>query len=126
MYLVVYNNCFGGFGLSEEAIIRYHEIKGKQVFKVEEDGDTYFFYEDPCGRYLDQMESDKVEGFYDCTVERHDPALVQVVQELLNKANGPFANLTIRQIQGNEYRIECYDGQETVLEPKDVPWIVIE
>ena len=126
MHLVVYNNCFGGFGLSEEAIIRYHEIKGKQVFKVEENGDVYFFYEDPCGRDLDQMDSDKVEEFDDCAVDRHDPVLVQVVQELLNKANGPFANLTIRQIQGNEYRIEWYDGQERVLEPKDVPWVVIE
>lgn len=126
MYSVVYNDCFGGFGLSDEAIIRYHELKGVPIHIVKTKFHSFFFYEDPNGRRsITQMQEDGVKKFHCWEIDRHDPILVQVVQELGEKANGDFANLTIHQISGNRYRIDDYDGQETVVEPNDLDWIVV-
>lgn len=125
MYSVVYNDCFGGFGLSDEAIIRYHELKGVQIYNIKTEFLSYFFYEDLNGRSIAQMQEDDAEQFYCWELDRHDPILVQVVQELGEKANGDYANLAIQQISGNRYRIDEYDGQETVIEPNDIDWIVV-
>ena len=91
---VVYNSCFGGFGISPEALTRMQELgyTGK--------ASTHNNYV-----YL-----------YDCA--RHDPILVQVVEELGKRANGSFADLCIEEVSG-PYRIEEYDGSETVREPNN-------
>lgn len=125
MPAVVYNDCFGGFGLSDEAIIRYHELKGVPIYNIKTESFSFFFYEDLNGRSIAQMQEDGVKKFHCWEIDRHDPILVQVVQELGEKANGDFAKLTIHQICGNRYRIGDYDGQETVIEPDDLDWIVV-
>ena len=91
MNRIVYNKCFGGFGLSEEAGARYRELKGRAFGG-----------------------------------ERHCPVLLQVVEEMGPAANGFCADLAIEEIKGSRYRIDEYDGAETVQEPDDIDWVEIE
>jgi hypothetical protein len=95
---VVYNTCCGGFSISPEALTRMQELGFK------DDAHVYNGY-----AYI-----------YDCP--RHNPVLVQVVEELGKKANSPNSDLCIAQVFG-PYRIENYDGSETVMEPDDYEWI---
>ena len=90
---VVYNACYGGFGLSDEAIARLKEL-GSTI------NDTDLPWEFP----------------------RHDLLLVQVVEELGGKANARASKLRIAEVCG-PYRIEEYDGLEAVYEPGDYDWI---
>jgi hypothetical protein len=110
---VVYNACYGGFGLSNEAMDRMvelgYDLKLNPKYNPNSKskyGDTSQKYE--CGNYVD------------CA--RHDPILVQVVEELGEKANGKCANLVIAEVSG-PYRIDEYDGFEGVETPDDVDWI---
>ena len=95
MNKVVINNCYGGFGLSVTAKKRYEELSGKVL--------SWDLSEIP----------------------RHDPALVQTVEELGKDANGINACLLVKEIPGNKYLIDEYDGAEDVLFP-EMNWIVIE
>lgn len=50
-------------------------------------------------------------------IERNDPKLVAVVEELGEAANGDYAKLRIVEIpEGVDWEIDNYDGQETVRE----------
>jgi len=60
---------------------------------------------------------------YDGDISRHDPVLVQVVEELGDKANDGCANLAIKEVDG-PYRITEYDGYETVETPAGCDWII--
>ncbi len=104
MYKVVYNVCYGGFSLSREA--------GKRLIELGVEEDKVSFYERSAYTEL----------------ERHDPRLVQVVEELKDNANGVCAKLRIKQIDSNQYMIDEYDGSETVITPdtQDNNWITIE
>ena len=97
---VVYNACYGGFGLSDEALTRMKELGYT--------GDASVCY------------NNKYVYLYGCA--RHDPILVQVVEELGKKANSPASDLCIAEVSG-PYRIEEHDGSETVYEPDDYDWI---
>lgn len=91
---VVYNNCYGGFGLSDEALQLLSQKKG---------------YEIKSGFYL-ELEHE---------IKRHDADLVAVVEELGTKASGNYADLQIEEIpDGWEYEIDEYDGNERVLPPR--------
>ena len=93
MTKIVYNGCFGGFGLSRAAWERYVELGGK------------------------------AESQYD--MDRTDPILVQVVEELGQEANGSFADLCIRELEtGTKYRIDEYDGSESVVTIDEYDWSV--
>jgi hypothetical protein len=98
MRKVVYNSCFGGFGLSDAAIESYLKKKNKDYTK--ERGEVY---------------SVDGEYFWDDEIERHDPDLVAVVEEMGEAANDSFSKLSIAQVSGL-YRIEEYDGMESVIE----------
>jgi hypothetical protein len=96
---VVYNASFGGFGISVEALIKMKELGYTN--------DSYV-----C--------SNNTVYLYDCV--RHNPILVQVVEKLGPKASGKHGCLKIAEVSG-PYRIEEYDGSETVYEPNDYDWI---
>jgi hypothetical protein len=138
MTKVVYNACYGGFNLSREACLRYWELQGKEVWI--EDGDfmdTFTvwlvppkerlkypkdWHSLPLKERIAFNEQCSKQTWYDRDVSRHDPILVQVVEELGEKANGMCAKLAIDEISG-PYRIDEYDGYETVKEPDGYDWI---
>ena len=59
-------------------------------------------------------------------IPRHDKDLVAVIEELGERANGTCANLDIMEIDSNLYRIEDYDGFESIITPDANDWIQIE
>ena len=63
--------------------------------------------------------------FSDRDIERNDPALVQVVEELGDLANGDCSRLEIEELPaGTLYRIDEYDGLETVETKDSYEWSV--
>ena len=92
MTKIVYNACYGGFSLSEKAFARYKELGGAA-------------YD------------------YDWEIARTDPILVQVIEELGEEANNWASNLNMIALPaGTKYRIEEYDGFETVMTFEDYKW----
>lgn len=138
MTKVVYNACYGGFGLSKEAVQRYWEIKGQQVWIEDNEWGFSVWLVPPEKRLKPQttkeiltMSQDErisynkaysAQSWYYGDVVRHDPALVQVVEELKDKANAEYAKLRIHEISG-PYRIDEYDGFESVETPNSYDWI---
>ena len=93
MTKIVFNACFGGFGVSQAAWERYVELGGK------------------------------AESGWD--IERTDPILVQVVEEMGKAASGSFSHLLIADVPaGTKYRIDEYDGSEAVMTIDDYDWSV--
>jgi hypothetical protein len=138
MVRVVYNACYGGFGLSKEACQRYWDIKGQQVW-IEDVKWGFTIWLVPPDKRLKQKSGEKFtamsmderiaynrahskQTWYDRDVDRHDPVLVQVVEELGDKANGDFAKLRIEEVSG-PYRIDEYDGNESVETLDTCDWI---
>ena len=93
MSKVVINVCYGGFGLSEEAIDRFLELKGQSLN-------------------------------FD-TIERDDPILVQVVEELGSNSFDLGTKLTVVEVPaGQLYRIDEYDGFESIEFRDSIDWKV--
>jgi hypothetical protein len=141
---VVYNNCFGGFGLSPKANRRIAELMGiechyfkstynkkmeyepvigddrsmfRQPFTVSNFDELFHEAKkkDPMGKYDVSNEVYKKYQFPDFRDDRTNPILVQVVEELGKEASGDCAKLEIEEIpDGANYVIEEYDGNESV------------
>lgn len=102
MAKVVYNACYGGFSLSAEAV---------RLGKSYSPGDE------------DWQECDEKYGFF--KGPRHHPTLVRVVEQLCDAANGSCARLRIEELpSGTLYRIDEYDGLETVATQDTCDWTV--
>ena len=133
---VVINRCYGGFGLSHEATLRYFEIKGIEVYP-EQGNAIWKFWTYWIVKPEDRIESKEGEAFYKMSIkdrqaynkahseqtvypreiERHDPVLVQVVEEMGDAADGDHAELAVVEIPDDvEYIIEEYDGLEHIAE----------
>ena len=68
------------------------------------------------------------DGFYGSlyNTPRHDSLLIMAVEQLgTKKASGPAAALRVRELKGNRYYIDEYDGSESVVEPGDIKWTVV-
>lgn len=64
-------------------------------------------------------------AWWDKDLNRADPILVQVVEELGVECNGVFAHLQIRELPaGTLYRIDEYDGSESVITQDEYAWSV--
>jgi hypothetical protein len=96
MTKVVYNSCYGGFSFSDRACARLVELG---VANADNHGSR--------------------------SVCRHDPLVIQVVEELGQDASGMCARLSVAEIQGDRYRIDEYDGIESVMEPPDYDWVIV-
>ena len=119
MTKIVYNACFGGFGLSHEGMKRYGELKGLNLVYVPSEE-----YESWGSWYIDGIH-DEEHYFSKYDFDRTDPALVQVVEELGDKANDEFARLAIAEVEeGTRYRIDEYDGRESVMTVFDYDWSI--
>lgn len=131
MAKIVYNACYGGFSLSNEAIVRYAEIKGITLYSEEGSMFTHYYLCPPeeFKRLVDEDNAKPIHPgryarsnemyFSDRSIERNDPALAQVVEELGDRANGVCAKLRIEDVPASTlYRIDEYDGFESV-ETKD-------
>lgn len=145
---VVYNSSFGGFSLSGKAIRYFMELKGKTIFAYHKEGNTYRKIENPTDRdfddwdvtlfdkdfgksfndYKQEHDDHYVSGYIDAegSCPRHDPELVKTVEDLGSEANGSHAHLRIKELKGNRYVIDEYDGSERVVEPDDINWIIVE
>lgn len=127
MRKVVINRCYGGFGLSEKAVRRYFEIVGKPIFVETKNsfGTNYYYFCEPSEFHKLHLEAKKTGDysktndlyFSDYSIERDDPVLIQVVEELCEEANGNHAELRIVEIPDDiNYIIEEYDGFESIHE----------
>ena len=139
MAKIVYNACFGGFSLSHKAVMRYAEIKGLSIYAfVDErgvDGRLQFGKMKPAStedaasafiiHYYTVPDHPDDSYFSDHAIERTDPALIQVVEELGREADGSCAKLKIAEVpSGTLYRIDEYDGSERVMTNDDYDWTV--
>lgn len=127
---IVINRCWGGFGLSAKATKRLAELEGREC---------YFFVQDYPSRKLTpiSLEDADAEKKYWTTydiprptvkslyehfisygrIERNDPKLIQVVEELGEAASGSLSKLRIVEIpNGVDWEIDNYDGMESVKE----------
>lgn len=60
---------------------------------------------------------------YDRNIDRTDPILVQVVEELGEEVNTAFSKICMIALPaGSMYHIHEYDGFETVMTPEDYDW----
>lgn len=116
MVKVVLNACYGGFGLSETAILRYGEIKGLNLAKIQTihgEGEDQFTSE----HYSINGVDDPDHYFYHGDLDRTDPVLVQVVEELGEAACDWASSLRIADVPDDaKWYIDDYDGIETIRE----------
>ena len=113
MTKIVYNNCYGGFGLSREAVLLGRELSGNPLW-----GGV-------CLKEDEYAPGKRIGTDYSggSGLDRADPILVQVVEQLGKKANGMCANLVITDIpKGTAYRIDEYDGNESVETMESYNW----
>jgi hypothetical protein len=103
MYKVVFNNGYGGFGVSKK-------------------GAEWLLANGAPSERVEIVHSGDWEGVI-MDLERHDPLLVRMVETLGADANGVCANLSIHEIEQPLYRISAYDGSESVEEPIHLNWI---
>ena len=105
---VVINVCFGGFSLSDKAILRYIELSGKEI---KETNNSYI------GLTVFTTDGDEYNCYKPFSDNRTDPLLVQVVEELGDEADGRCAELRVVEIPDNvEWEIDDYDGNESIEE----------
>tara|TARA_R110001599_G_scaffold76001_2_gene208118 strand:- start:1321 stop:1674 length:354 start_codon:yes stop_codon:yes gene_type:complete len=109
---VVINNCCGEFGLSQEALRGLHKRLTPDSELAIDVGIAYG------PRWRIEVEAPSEETYdFDIFLERDDPQLVGVVEELRSRANGSTADLKIVKIpDGVDYVIEDYDGDEWISE----------
>jgi len=140
---VVINRCYGGFGLSYEGVMYYAKLKGIKLYayveKWEDDlyankiydasdetvipfekrkskSSTITIYYATKKGLKNRMELGKYLWNEDA-IERNDPALVQTVEDLREKANGYAAELKVVEIPDDvDWEITEYDGLEQVEE----------
>ena len=140
---IVINSCYGGFSLSPKGLRRYLELQGHNA---------YFYQQTKYKHSCDEVEYTRIDNiddvpslFFYCTtsdqgerishyprdtvsyyaIERNDPILVQVVEELGKESYGTYAKLQVVEIaSGRWFKIDNYDGYETI-EYRDIDdeWI---
>jgi hypothetical protein len=123
MSKIVYNDCYGGFSLSDKAYKLYAELAEIKIYPEKDSWCTHYYTSPPTG---DKSVDDEREWLYSGDMSRHDPFLVQTVEQLGNEASGSYANLCIYETDSDRYIIEEYDGNESVVVSYDNSWVVIK
>ena len=115
MGTVVYNACYGGFGLSLDAQKLYLEKKGHtpKLHKGKASWDEHWYIKEPNDHYCRDT-------------PRNDPALAEVVRELGDMASGDCARLIVLDLpKGTAFRIEEHDGYESIHTQDGTEWTII-
>lgn len=125
---IVINKCYGGFGLSYEAVMLYAKLKGIKLYanlddfstklgkKVTDKGALIHYTTEPVEDINHCQNLNKIY-FSDNHIPRDDIDLVKVVKQLGDKANNNCAKLGIVKIPDDiKWIIEEYDGMETIAE----------
>lgn len=135
---VVVSRCFGGFGLSPQAKLLMLEKQGKQGYLYEKiygkdyrdvtynriddtkdkKGMSYYVVDKDLGATVSDTEEFWKHHMGDYDIERDDPNLIAVVEELGSKeASDWAAKLEVVEIpDGIDWVIDEYDGNESVEE----------
>lgn len=138
MTRIVVNRKHGGFGLSPKAERRYLELTGKECYfykqtkykhcdnedeysliSEDEAAKTMFCYTltKNFGNVKKKLPKNNKYWWYDGDLERTDPILIQVIEELGEEADGPCAKLEIVTIPDDvDWEIDEYDGYESIHE----------
>ena len=131
MKKVILNKCFGGFDVSKEAYMLYAKKKGLTLYlyeskfinrkfiykKVNDDNSIFrhYFIKDMGDNVEISNEDYEKYCLYLKDEHREDPILIEVVEELGEKASGRFGYLKVVEIPDDlEYVIDEYDGIETL------------
>lgn len=141
MAKIVYNACYGGFGISEQGILHYAKLKGIELYPEKNIGIVTYWtipYQESCElgilssnefQKASSEERKKSNELYSkyvfdySKISRSDPCFVQMVEDLGDKANGHCAKLEIEEVPtGTLYRIEEYDGFESVVLAESEVW----
>jgi hypothetical protein len=138
MTKLVVNRRHGGFGLSPKAERRYLELVGKDCYfykqtqyahnnngvaeytriPIDEAKQAFIAYTltKDIGEIINDLPNDETY-WYNGNLERDDPILIKVVEEMGEEANGDYSNLEIVEIPDDVvWEIDDYDGYETVHE----------
>jgi hypothetical protein len=118
MTKIAYNTCYGGFGLSDAAIMRYAELKGIKL-AIGSNSNSI------CSQfYINGIEDDDhYFPSYEIERNRTDPILIQVIEELGAAANGLCSKIQIVDLpSGTRYRIDEYDGLESIQTDYQIDW----
>ena len=115
MSKAVINECYGGFFLTKE-IVEYMIERGldEKYYEKYEDYDE------------NKRESCFNRKYYTKDIPRHHPLLIEAVSELKDKVDIDIETTTIaiKEFDGDLYRIEDYDGYETLITPNaEYEWI---
>jgi len=108
---VIVNRCYGGYSFSHEAIVEYAKRSNMPLYYRLNDYGEYDYFKSQA------MTEDSYWSHYSLRDCRTDSILIDVLQELGDKANGRFAELAIVDIPDDvKWHIEEYDGSEWVAE----------
>jgi hypothetical protein len=124
---VILNKCYGGFGISREGYELYcmkkgltpnfyiNDVPNYLIKKKDCDNLSFYCFLKDYGDRILETEVDWKTHLYLNTSYRDDPILIEVVEELGEKASGRFANLEVVDIPDDmDYVIDNYDGIETL------------
>jgi hypothetical protein len=145
---IVLNGCYGGFGLSYEAMYLYILAKGQTQYLYAEvhTGNTSkqlpryklvsldevrqlnnnILYVWCTPTYQGDTVNDRLRDILIASnIDREDPDLVSVVEVMGDAASGRFACLEIHEVpDGTLYKIDNYDGIESLITQDDSDWLV--
>jgi hypothetical protein len=100
---IVYNICYGGFGISNKAFNLLREWGHPAIKTIE---DSYGL------EFLCVYDSIKTDGY----ISRTDEMLIRAIEQLGEDANGSCAKLVIEELDENCHaKIEEHDGKEDLV-----------
>ena len=98
------NVCYGGYGLSNEALELWAKKKNMVLTKKTTEYGDYDYY----------VDGDKIISGHD--IDRDDPTIIEVFEELgSERTSGDHGELSLVELpDGCEYNITEYDGWESI------------
>ena len=105
MTQILINTCYGGFGVSNEAIELWFSKKGLPMrIETTEYGDKIYYHGD--------------DMIWSWSMDRDDPTLIEIFNEIgSERTSGNYADLVLVELpEFCQYRMGEYDGKEWIEE----------